>query len=138
MKSILLKILFGLMMFVLWFLFCVGLGLSQSADAAEIDANAWTNTEITKQVIASSLLVADWSQTIDLSQRHGYFETNLILGRHPNEKRIDAYFGAVIIGQIIAADILPRKYRNYLINSTIGIEAIAVSHNAYIGINFKI
>lgn len=51
------------------------------------------------ELFALGTLCLDWSQTVEI-QRRGHVEHNPILGEHPSDFAIGAYFSACILVQI--------------------------------------
>ena len=97
----------------------------------------WTTDQIVKEVISESLLVSDYQQTIQIRHHKSLHETNIILGKHPSNDRIEVYFGSVIVSHLIISDLLSNKYRDYFLDGTIGLELIVVGHNKQLGLSIK-
>jgi hypothetical protein len=108
------------------------------ANAQQIEQEeSWTTDQIGKQFSVTGLLFLDYKQTMDIKNKPGYYEINPILGRHPKDSAVREYFGAVIIAEPIIADLLPTKYRDFLLNGTLTVEILTVSHNYAIGLSGK-
>ena len=110
--------------------------LSMSAHADEADYS-WTNGQIEREVVAVTLLTIDFGQTREIPYCKGCTEQNRIIGRYPTEKRVNTYFGVAIPAQIILVNVLPTKYREYLIDGTIAVELIETVHNHHVGITIR-
>jgi hypothetical protein len=109
----------------------------------------WTKEEKITQGIYTALHVADWMQTRAIADEpKRFYETNAVLGRHPEQSAVDAYFTATLIGHYLIADALPRRWTvpgtAYTVNPRgiwqwfwIGVEANCVRHNHAIGVRVR-
>lgn len=93
------------------------------------DVKAWD-----WQTTSNVLIIADWGQTLDISARDDYFETNPILGKYPSRGEVNTYFLTClilnnVIGEYIGGD---GWYMAISFN-----QAVAVGHNIIAGINFN-
>jgi len=86
------------------------------------------------QSLGSTLWAVDCLQTIEISRSKEYWETNKILGEHPSEEAVYAYFTGAIIGSFIIAKALPKKYRKYWQGFFIGVGYSSSIHNHNIGV----
>jgi len=89
------------------------------------------------EATTNSLLVADWSQTRQIPDRTGIYETNFILGENPSKSDIDNYFAAAIALNTILHRTLPKKYLPYYQAGLIAVEVGAVANNYNIGLNVR-
>lgn len=94
-------------------------------------ADPWTKTDITLEIIDLGLKFMDAKQTHDIvsRQNEGYYETNFILGEHPSHGEVNAYFATTAIGHILIAHILPQPYRRYWQILWIGVSGSCVYGN---------
>jgi hypothetical protein len=107
---------------------------------------AWDKEDTAMQVAVVSLLLADMSQTLYISE-HGseYRELNPILGEHPSKNKVYTYFiaGAVIhttISYLIEKVPFienPKLVRRIWQGSFIVVESGVVTRNKLIGIGFS-
>lgn len=89
------------------------------------------------QVVSQSLLVADWAQTRDIKNHKERHEGNVLLGPHPSDGKIDAYFaGSMAANQLIANE-LEGGWRTGFQAAIILIETAAVSNNHALGIKLS-
>ena len=56
---------------------------------------------------STALIVADYTQTHDITHRDEFIEINPILGKHPSGGRVRAYFGTVLTAHSLIATHLP-------------------------------
>ncbi len=98
-------------------------------------ADKWTPADIGLEAVSVALTVADWGQTLDISNHPGRFkETNLMLGKHPRRGEINAYFPAVMLIHGVVSHYLPKPYRNIWQAVTVGVELAATSINYQAGV----
>jgi len=85
------------------------------------------------QTTSNALLVADWMQTLEIQKNDNYYETNNIIGSHPDRSDVNIYFASMII----LNNIIGEKYGDnwYMIVSVN--QALYVGHNYSLGINFS-
>jgi hypothetical protein len=95
-----------------------------------------------------SLQVADWGQTRAIANGYtseytdgngikktrAYYETNILLGKHPSTGRVDTYFAASIVGHTAVAYLLPQPYRRIWQSLFVIVEAHFVIRNDSIGL----
>ena len=102
-------------------------------------ASNWKEWDTEKRTVfaASNIaLVADWSTTINITKRYdeNYYETNPILGKHPSEAHVVAYFIARGIAHYHLTNIVPAKYRNFFHGYNIIYNYNTVKDNHELGI----
>ena len=85
---------------------------------------------------STSLLIADYSQTHDISHREEFIEANPILGKHPDGSDVREYFGAVLLAYSLLATYLPEVKKRQYLWSVIVIECAVVIHNMRAGVDF--
>lgn len=101
--------------------------------------DCWTKNEIGLQTLSTSLQIIDWGQTLNIVDREneGYWETNPILGDHPDRGEVNTYFAVSILTNILISHLLPNKWRKVWIGSRIMVSANLVNHNYNIGLKIK-
>jgi len=107
---------------------------------------AWDKEDTVMQVAVVSLLLADMSQTLYISD-HGdeYRELNPILGEHPSKNEVYTYFALGIIAHTAISYLIekipfienPKKWRRIWQGSFIIVEGGVVARNSMIGIGFS-
>jgi hypothetical protein len=121
--------------YILIFLFFLMLLTPFSSRAGE----KWDTADKTLFVASTVALAGDWLTTRDMSHRYdeGYYENNVVLGRHPSTQKVDIYFASCAILNYVVTDYLPPKYRKawLLVNSAVSLAAI--NNNLGIGLRFK-
>ena len=72
-----------------------------------------TETDKKAIVVFNILQGIDMLQTLEIANNDKYYETNKILGKHPSEAEVVAYFVFRGFAHYHATNIIPQKYRNY-------------------------
>ena len=93
------------------------------------DPADWTASNDVMEVTFLALMAADAATTEDIKNYPGYYETNPILGRHPGDDRIVAYFASTAFLEWTVARALPVEYRGIFQASAIGLEIYSVGNN---------
>ena len=95
-------------------------------------------------IVALALTAADASQTEYLTRHYqpcagkeGRYEENPLLGRHPSQLKVAAYFGASAGALIAANEYLPPAYSKALNYVWIGAEGAVIAHNLRVGVRFS-
>ena len=96
-----------------------------------------TDTEIAKEVIIAGLSILDASQTMQIKNLPHLEEKNPILGKHPSDKKIIAYFTTALLLHVGAVYLLPPAYRSYLQDGTIALEVVVIGRNKSLGMDIK-
>jgi hypothetical protein len=96
----------------------------------------WSTRDITLELAYVSVAIIDWAQTRDIAseRRPGIYETNLILGRHPDKQTVNKYFLLTTLGHVALAGALNNPYRNWLQYAGIGVELYCIRKNIALGI----
>lgn len=89
------------------------------------------------QIVSQSLLVADWAQTLDIQNHSDQHESNVLLGRHPSDAKVDAYFAGSMVANQLIANKLEGGWRTGFQCAIILIETAAVSNNHALGIKLS-
>lgn len=98
----------------------------------------FNESEIITQALFTGICLMDWSQTIEISRNpQKYHETNMALGKHPSEKRVNTLIPAGIISHALITWAIPKEWRPYWQYIWIGIEIDAVHTNLRSGIAIK-
>lgn len=105
---------------------------------ANAKADDWTPEQQVKLAAAETLLAVDWLQTRQIAKNPDtYHELNPILGNHPSVGRVNLYFLSSAVATYVLADVLPSKYRDWLLTGVIAVEVIATANNANIGVKVR-
>jgi hypothetical protein len=118
-------------------------------------ADPWTKTDTAYQAATVTLMSADWMQTSWMMRQNAvkdatrwrnpngteykrdwkpeYAEINPLLGDHPGQGKINAYFLGIIVGHTAIARLLPNPYRRIWQGIYIVTEAGFVAHNFSVG-----
>lgn len=92
------------------------------------NAEPWTVRDTALETTGAALHLLDWSQTL-YGVRQGFSESNPILGRHPTEGAVYAYFAGTLLAHVVIARLLPQPWRGVWQGLWIGIEATSVARN---------
>ena len=106
--------------------------------AMNANAAQCTRADTAREIVYQSLAAIDWMQTQDIARHYGYHETNIILGKHPNNARINTYFALTGIAHYAVATMLPEKYRAPFQYISIGVEVGAVYNNWSVGLHLPL
>jgi hypothetical protein len=109
------------------------LSLPVSAQAFDV----WSEADKHRQGIFNVALALDWRQTLQIIKDPNRYETNVILGKHPSDSKVNTYFALSMIGHAAVTHVLPSKWRPYWQYTWIVIETDAVIHNARVGIRLN-
>jgi hypothetical protein len=95
-------------------------------------------------ILALALTAVDASQTEYLTRHYqpcqgheGRYEENPLLGRHPSQIKVAAWFGANAGALMVANQYLPPAYSKALNYVWIGAEGATVAHNLRVGVRFS-
>ena len=115
------------MKFILAFLLCFIPLISQAEE------------NIPLKIAGNLLLLADWNQTRQIAGHpEKWYETNIILGKHPSKKKVDIYFASVILGvNTLDYFIDNDKISNGLWIGVTILEGSVVYHNYGLGIKVR-
>jgi hypothetical protein len=110
--------------------------LASAAYASEepkSDRKRWTAVDTLAEVSLSVLVYIDWRQTVEFTQHSeeypGCFETNPLMGRHPDHEQINLVMGGSLLAHAFIATQLPQPYRRWWQFIWIGVEAEVVHSN---------
>jgi hypothetical protein len=99
--------------------------------------DTWTSTDTILEITSETVIAMDWVQTLQIKDHPDLNETNIFLGSHPSDDKINLYIGSVMILHPLITYILPAKLRPVFQMITIGIEGNAVQNNLRAGLNVK-
>jgi len=101
-------------------------------------AGEWTTQDAMMQGALSLSLGVDYLQTIEITRNDNYYETNLILGKHPTKTDVGLYFSGCLVGSYLIARALPRRYRTIFQGIVIGGQISTIIRNYQLGIRIRI
>jgi hypothetical protein len=107
----------------------------QSAARAET-FEPLNSIEIKREIAVATTLYLDYVQTVDIKNHPGFFEKNIILGLHPKDNRVTAYFLLAGAGHYGVTRALPREYRAVWQYGWIALEVATILNNKKIGLHF--
>ena len=120
-------IMFGVLCLIVGYLYCM------TAHASE-----WSLEDTLLEVTSEMVILGDYSQTKYVSSHPQiYYETNIILGTHPSEKRVDTYFISALVLHPVISYMLPKNLREVFEGFTIGIEGESIYRNHEYGVHFQ-
>lgn len=86
---------------------------------------------------STASLAIDWMQTRTIAKNPDrWYETNVVLGKHPSVDKVDIYFASVIAANIGLHWILPRDWQPYWYGAITSIELGYAAHNFTLGVGF--
>jgi len=98
----------------------------------------WTDADTKREAVFIAMDAIDWAQTRNIARNQNKWrEQNDILGSHPRNGKVDAYFATTILAHAAIALVLPTEYRKAFQYITIGVEIGWIQHNYSIGIDAK-
>jgi len=92
-----------------------------------------------KGIVAFNILQGiDMLQTLEIANNDDYYETNPILGKHPSEAQVIAYFISRGFAHYHVTKMIPLKYRNiwHTYNVVYNYDVIRDNHDIGIRIDF--
>lgn len=101
--------------------------------SANSRAEGWSTKDTKLGVAALVVTVVDWGQTLNIVDRPGYFEHNLMLGRHPTRAEVNQHFllTTLLVGSL--AHFIP-KYRTEILAVYVTVQTINTVRNYSIGL----
>lgn len=98
----------------------------------------WTKKDIAMEATWQAVHAIDYAQTRYIAAHPDeYYEMNPLLGEHPSEQEVIAWFAAGAVVHALVTDYLPPKYRPAWQVITFGISAGCVGNNFNMGIGLK-
>ena len=95
---------------------------------------AWNRTDKTIFATGMALKTIDCLQTIEIARNPDYYELNPIIGKHPSEEKVIAYFALGGLAYYLVADWVPEKWRTGWLSFWVGASSVCVFHNYRVGI----
>lgn len=86
------------------------------------------NEKFINALTAIGGLIGDWAQTRNLN-KDGHYEQNPILGKHPNQDSIDAYFAGSLLLHALSNSVLPQKSSDMLNRALSVTQGLVIGHN---------
>jgi hypothetical protein len=97
----------------------------------------WSRDDIARHVVWTQLKTIDFLQTLKIARdQDKYHEVNPLLGEHPEQWQVAAYFASSYIVQTAIIHILPSDYRPLVQYLFIGFNGACVANNLSIGLGF--
>jgi hypothetical protein len=100
-------------------------------------ADDWTTGQKAAEAGYLAAVVVDWHQTREGQATPGMRETNPVLGDHPSNAKVNAWFIGSNVAQFLIADALPSDLRNYWLTAGIVFEFSVVKNNKEIGLKVQ-
>jgi len=108
----------------------------------------WTWTDTALEIFFAGTLEVDREQALDgASQPQKYYETNKVLGEHPDAYKINTWMGACLVGHAAIAYYLPKHYEVLGIDTHprtlwqgfwIAFEVNQIDHNRKVGLGVSL
>ncbi len=110
-----------------------------AASAHADDPKKWTREDTALQTAFSTILIADWTQTLHIARNpKKYNEGNPLvrtfIGKHPSVGKVNAFVGSCLALHTLISYKLDKPYRGYWQLFWIGMESDAVGSNYNMGI----
>lgn len=103
----------------------------------ETSGSRWTVLDTSLELTFLVLTTVDMMQTSEFRSR-GEVEVNPLLGRYPSQQEVTLGIGAMMLGHVVVAALLPKPYRTLWQGGAIGIEMQAIGHNYRCGVGLKV
>lgn len=89
-------------------------------------------------ILSTTLLIADWSQTLTISEDPEYLESNIVLSETPSKAKVNVYFVGVLAANT-AVHWLPvkQKTKQAIWHGMSLVEFQYVANNAVLGVKFN-
>lgn len=101
-------------------------------------ADPWSEADIAREAAWIVSHTIDWGQTLDIAANPDrFYETNPILGDHPDRGDVNRYFIVTTAAHIAITHLLPEGWRPAWQYVTFGISAGLVWHNYRIGLRLN-
>ena len=101
-----------------------------------IAQDQWTESDSYRETAYVVVTAVDWNQTLQINS-HGLRESNVILGSHPSDSRINTLIPASMFAHYYIATLLPTEYRKAWQYTWIGIETGYIFNNFSLGLKIK-
>lgn len=118
------------------FLFLCIMTLLFLTPSSSYSFGSWNQETTARELCFLFSLSTDWKQTLEISKNPDkYSETNPILGDHPDESKVHAYFAACALTHALVAYMLPPEYSKIWQVTWIGIQSSVTDSNRDNGID---
>ena len=97
--------------------------------SSSVSADDWSALDNSLQGIYRLTHVADWQQTLEITESEKYHESNIFLGEQPNADKINLYFAGTLFTHYQISRAIKNPYRNYWQAFWILMELSYVRHN---------
>ena len=102
---------------------------------AHIRPDHWDKVEIGQAVVLTALMAVDYGQSSMIVRNPDrYYEINPILGDHPTQGAVNAYFPIAWAVKLAVAHFLPHPWRKAWLAFWAGESAVMVGRNYSIGL----
>jgi len=112
----------------------VGAVLATLLCFSQASANDWSTADTVRQAAVLATFAVDYKQTSDIKNHPGMYETNPLLGPHPSQRTIRAYFITAALVHTGVMALLPPDTRAAVQYGTIVLQVAVIGHNKYIGL----
>lgn len=100
-------------------------------------AGELTELEQKRELLVYTTLTLDAMQTLDIKNHPDLYETNPLLGRHPSDAKIVAYFVGAGFGHYAVAKALPSEYRAAWQYGWAALEITTIIRNRKLNLRFN-
>jgi hypothetical protein len=97
----------------------------------------WSGKDKALETAFVAATVLDWRQTLDIKNHSHLYEQNSLMGRHPSNGTVNAYFVTALVLHAIVADQLQGTWRTAWQSAWIGLEVGTVQRNYALGIRLN-
>jgi hypothetical protein len=97
----------------------------------------WSLEDVSRHVVFSQLKLIDCLQTLKIARdQDRYYERNPILGEHPEQWQVAAFFISSYLVETAAVHAMPSSWRPWAQYLLIGVSGACVANNLSIGLGF--
>jgi hypothetical protein len=89
------------------------------------------------RVTANSLMFVDMLQTVEISKKAQFTESNNILGPRPSEREVYQYFALLAVVNNLIGESLPSDYSDIFYSTASFIHLTAIHQNIQVGVKIK-
>jgi hypothetical protein len=90
-----------------------------------------------EEALIDTTLTLDFCQTMDIKHHDGIYERNRILGSHPSDGKIIAYFATIGVGNHLVMQNLSPEWRTAWTVGIVAAELQTIIKNKKIGLKFS-
>ena len=91
-------------------------------------ARAMDKSDILLECTYQALHAADWYTTVS-GVNNGSYEVNPLIGRHPSDTKMHAYFAASAVAHALVVYMVPKGWRDTLQSISLNVKWSLVDHN---------